>query len=96
MCSCVFPVFPFKAFTLLTGVFAILILSPIDFSQLHQEHGKHRTISQDAINLMNFLEPQGQPFINGCFNWMIPNLYIGNGWKSPFPSIFKWLFGVPG
>ena len=24
-----------------------------------------------------------QPFINGCFNWMIPNLYIGNGWKSP-------------
>ena len=20
-------------------------------------------------------------FINGCFNWMIPNLYIGNGWK---------------
>ncbi len=20
-----------------------------------------------------------QPFINGCFNWMIPNLYIGNG-----------------
>ncbi len=30
-----------------------------------------------------FLEPQGQPFINSCFNWMIPNLYIGNGWKSP-------------
>ena len=25
------------------------------------------------------LEPQGQPFINGCFNWMIPNLCIGNG-----------------
>ena len=25
-----------------------------------------------------------------------PNLYIGNGWKSPFPSIYKWLFGVPG
>ena len=26
-----------------------------------------------------------------------PNLYIGNGWKSPFPSIIKWLaFGVPG
>ena len=20
-----------------------------------------------------------QPFTNGCFNWMIPNLYIGNG-----------------
>ena len=27
-----------------------------------------------------------QPFINGCFNWMIPNLYIGNGCftKQPF------------
>ena len=23
--------------------------------------------------------PQGQPFINGCFNWMIPNLYMQNG-----------------
>ena len=25
-------------------------------------------------------------FINGCFNWMIPNLYIGNGCftKHPF------------
>ena len=29
------------------------------------------------------LEPQGQPFINGCFNWMIPNLYVENDWKSP-------------
>ena len=25
------------------------------------------------------LEPDGHPSINGCFNWMIPNLYIGNG-----------------
>ena len=25
-----------------------------------------------------------------------PNLYIGNGWTSPFPSISNWLFGVPG
>ena len=32
-----------------------------------------------------------QPVFNACFNWMIPNLYIGNGWKSPFPSIYKWL-----
>ena len=22
------------------------------------------------------------------------NTHIGNGWKSPFPSIYKWLFGV--
>ena len=29
-----------------------------------------------------------QPFINGCFNWMIPNLYIGNGCftKHPFST----------
>ena len=25
-----------------------------------------------------------------------PILYIGNGWKSPFPSTLKWLFRVPG
>ena len=27
-----------------------------------------------------------QPFINGCFNWMIPNLYVENGCftKQPF------------
>ncbi len=24
-----------------------------------------------------------QPFRNGCFNWMLCNLYLGNGWKSP-------------
>ena len=23
------------------------------------------------------------PVFNGCFNWMIPNHYIKNGWKSP-------------
>ena len=37
-----------------------------------------------------------QSFINGCFNWMIPNLYIGNGWLFHQTSIYKWLFGVPG
>ena len=41
------------------------------------------------------LEPQGQAFRNGCFK-MISNLYIGNAWKSPIPSIENWLFGVPG
>jgi len=30
------------------------------------------------------------------FNWMIPNLYSGNDWKSPFLSIENWLFRVPG
>ena len=35
-----------------------------------------------------FLEPDGHLFINGCFNWMIPNLYIGNGCftKHPFKT----------
>ena len=27
---------------------------------------------------------------------MIPNLYMGDGWKSPCPSVIKWLFQVPG
>ena len=25
-----------------------------------------------------YLEPDGHPFINGCFNWMIPNLHMKN------------------
>ena len=28
-----------------------------------------------------------QPFINGCFNWMIPNLYIKNGCFTKHPFI---------
>ena len=36
-------------------------------------------LEYDVFGLYSNLEPQGQPFINGCFNWMIPNLYIGNG-----------------
>ena len=35
-----------------------------------------------------------QPCINGCFSWMIPNHYIKNGGKPPFPSIKTWLFMV--
>ena len=33
------------------------------------------------------LEPQGQPFINGCFNGMIANLYIENGCFTKHPFI---------
>ena len=33
------------------------------------------------------LEPQGQPFINGCFNGMIANLYIENGCFTKHPLI---------
>ena len=43
-----------------------------------------------------YLEPQ-----TIIYKWLFqlddePNLYIGNGWKPPFPSIYTWLFGVPG
>ena len=42
-----------------------------------------------------------QPVLNAWLSigWcnQIPDLYIGNGWKSPFPSSFvHWLFRVPG
>ena len=52
-----------------------------------------------------YLEPYGHPFISGCFNWMIPILYIGNGCftKHPFQMVVSgtryifyswwWLFG---
>ena len=44
---------------------------------------KRNTKLTDIMIYHMYVEPQGQPFINGCFSWMIPNLYIGNGWKSP-------------
>ena len=34
-----------------------------------------------------------QPFINGCFNWMIPNLYIGNGCFTKHPFFNGWPWG---
>ena len=35
------------------------------------------------------------PLQNGCFSWMIPNLYLGNGCFTKLPWK-NWLFGVPG
>ena len=54
--------------------------TPSDWSQLHsiQIPGSDHFWGVEKT-AMGFLEPQGQPLINGCFNWMIPNLYIGNG-----------------
>ena len=39
------------------------------------------------------LEPDGHPFINGCFNWMILNLYKKNVCftKHPLKKICFWL-----
>ena len=53
---------------------------------------------RDRKSSSQHLEPQTVPFINGCFNWMIPNLYIENGWKSPnFHPFYKMVgLGVPG
>ena len=39
------------------------------------------------VKLDTCLEPQGQLFINGCFNGMIPNLYIENGCFTKHPFI---------
>ena len=35
------------------------------------------------------LEPDGIPSVYKwlAINWMMNQIYIGNGWKSPFPSI---------
>ena len=37
--------------------------------------------------------PSKQPHFNGCFNWMIPNLYLGNG---RFTISIHLLFRIPG
>ena len=44
--------------------------------------GKH----WGRIKVLSWSWNPKQPFINGCFNWMIPNFYIGNGCftKHPF------------
>ena len=51
--------------------------------------------NEKLFDVENYVPP-GTPrptsIFNGCFNWtwmMIPNHYIKNGWKSPFPSIEK-------
>ena len=46
-------------------------------SPLEQKKHPLRTKTQPCLKL------QGQLSINGSFNWMIPNLYMENGWKSP-------------
>ena len=48
--------------------------------------------------ILPYLEAQGQPFIHGCFNWMMNQIFVEKiGWKSPFPSIYKRVgLGVPG
>ena len=75
------------------------IFNKSTFPVFHEKHQQQVDIKQKRTETNNIesWNPK-QPFINGCFNWMIPNLYIGNGCftKHPFFIIFLWLFGVPG
>ena len=73
--------------------------APFSSSQLHMATEDerppslgHRTITYTVGTPR---PNNSQPFI---YKWLVgnqlddePNLYIGNGWKSPFPSIYKWL-----
>ena len=40
-------------------------------------------VNQKDIYIYTYAWNPKQQFFIGCFNWMIPILYIGNGWKSP-------------
>ena len=45
---------------------------------------------KSTILMIGTPETPKQPFINGCFNWMMNQITKHkNGWKSPFPSIYK-------
>ena len=57
----------------------------------HQQ--KSHTLKGRLVNISTW-NPK-QPFVNGCFSWMIPNLYIENGCFTKHP-FYKWLFRVPG
>lgn len=61
----------------------------------HEEASKNRTRKEKHVEVLEtYLEPHGHPFLNCCFNWMTPNLFMGNGLfqkKHPFKN---WLFKV--
>ena len=50
--------------------------------------------SDGAEGVEIILEPDGHPFTNGCFNWMIPNHYTKSACFTKHPFEF-WLFRVP-
>ena len=47
------------------------------YKHIYQHYKKLFNIRSDILSVYTW-NPK-QPFIYGCFNWMIPNLYIGNG-----------------
>ena len=64
------------------GVFGLVfrgcIMNPIAGHLSKGRSNPHEKKRPLTFRFMIYLEPQGQPFINGCFNWMIPRLYIEN------------------
>ena len=50
--------------------------------QAWQRGGNTRQV-EFSEDLEGYTWNSKQPVLYGCFNWMIPNLYIKNGWKSP-------------
>ena len=48
-------------------------------------------MKSDMLKIIDYSWNPKQPFINGCFNWMILNLYIGNGCFTKHPFINGWL-----
>ena len=61
------------------------------FCQMHRVDSGvvHSAKQHDLLTFGNciFTWNPKQPFITGCFNWMIPNLYIGNGCFTKHPFI---------
>ena len=51
-------------------------------------HSKYVHLDPDPIH-----GHYAKPFLYWLFQLCEPNLYMGNGWKSPFPSVIKWLVG---
>ena len=47
--------------------------SPAHLGSLDSER-RRREVQPGTLN---------NDFLNGCFNWMIPKLYLENGWTSP-------------
>ena len=81
-----------------TSMFSMWKTDPSTAGLIHlgnQRSIRGKEIGCDEITTLNVrsqtntcLEPQGQPFINGCFNWMIPNLYIEHGCFTKHPFIY--------
>ncbi len=64
---------------------------PIGSNPLKNHQTTNPNWKGEIVQICHTWNPK-QPFINGCFNWMIPNLYIGNGCFTK-PSFFNICLG---